>query len=38
MKNYKISEEFQLSLTENQVLGLEKTIPYMDNLFKKAKK
>lgn len=29
------SEEFQLGLTENQVLGLEHIIPYLDGLFKK---
>lgn len=27
------SEEFQLGLTENQVLGMEKIVPYLDGLF-----
>lgn len=27
------SEEFELGLTENQVLGLENIIPYLDGLF-----
>jgi hypothetical protein len=27
------SEEFELGLTENQVLGLEHIIPYLDGLF-----
>jgi putative protein kinase ArgK-like GTPase of G3E family len=32
------SEEFELSLTENQVLGMEKMVPYLDGLFNKGKK
>jgi hypothetical protein len=31
------SEEFELNLTEKQVLGLEKIIPYLDLLFEKGK-
>lgn len=32
------SEEFNLGLTENQVLGMENMIPYLDGLFEKGSK
>jgi hypothetical protein len=31
------SEEFELGLTEKQVLGLEHIIPYLDGLFSRGK-
>lgn len=31
------SHEFNLGLTENQVLGMERMVPYLDGLFQESK-